>query len=175
MKYMLTGISAALLTAGCASMGGGMGANTSASAMPTDAMGYVAMAGSSDMYEIESSRLALQRTQSPAVRQFAQMMIDHHTATTQQVMLSAQSAGMMPPPPMLMPPHRAMLDKLQPAGSAGFDRMYVEQQRVAHRMALGLHRNYADRGDTAPLKTTAAAAVPIIQRHIEQLQTMPTS
>jgi putative membrane protein len=139
---------------------------------PSDAMGYVAMAGSSDMYEIESSRLALQRAQSPAVREFAQMMIDHHTMTTQQVMQAAQAAGMTPPPPMLMPPQRAMLEELQPANGADFDRMYLRQQRMAHRMALALHSNFAQRGDNPQLRQTATTAVPIIQRHIDQLRTL---
>ncbi|UZK66667.1 DUF4142 domain-containing protein [Sphingomonas sp. M1-B02] len=172
MKHLLICVSAAALVAGCAPMNTDSGANMPADAMPTDAMGYVAMAGSSDLYEIESSRLALQRAQSPAVRQFAQMMIDHHTMTTQQVMQAAQAAGMTPPPPMLMPPQRAMLDELQPATGAAFDRMYLGQQRTAHGMAHALHRNYAQNGDTPQLRQTATAAVPIIQRHIDQLRTL---
>jgi putative membrane protein len=171
MKHLLICASlTALAACSDATTGAGGLAEMSADATPTDAAGYVAMAGSSDMYEIESSRLALQRAATPAVKQFAQMMIDHHTMTTQQVMQSAQAAGMTPPPPSLLPPQRAMLDELQPATGADFERMYLRQQRVAHSMALALHQNYARTGDTAQLRQAASSAVPIIQRHIDELQ-----
>jgi putative membrane protein len=142
---------------------------------PTAAPGYVAMAGSSDLYEIESSRMALQQAPNAAVKQFAQMMIAHHTGTTQQVMQAARSAGMTPPPPSLLPPQRAMLDELRPLRGAAFERMYLQQQRTAHAMALQLHQNYAASGDTASLRQTAGTAVPIVQSHIDQLGRLPSN
>jgi putative membrane protein len=172
MKHALMICSLALLNAGCAATDTGTAANMPSGDLPTAAPTYVAMAGSSDLYEIESSRLALQRTQRPAVRQFAQMMIDHHTMTTQQVMGAAQAAGMTPPPPTLLPPQQAMLDQLQPANGADFDRMYIEQQRTAHRVAYDLHSNYARNGDTPQLRQVATNAVPVIQRHIDALRSL---
>lgn len=41
------------------------------------------MAMASDAFEIESSRLALQRSRNPGIRRFAQMMIQDHSATSQ--------------------------------------------------------------------------------------------
>lgn len=143
----------------------------SSSAMqPTTAMPYVTAAGASDLYEITSSRLALEKNTNPQVTQFAQMMIDHHTRTTQQVTAAARAAGMTPPPPQLMPMQQRMIDQLRPLSGDAFTRAYVEQQRQAHQMALMLHRNYAQNGDTAQLRQVAAAAVPIIEQHIRELQ-----
>jgi putative membrane protein len=173
MKHSIICASLLAFATACAPMGGDTAANIPADPTPTAAPAFVAMAGSSDMYEIESSRLALARAPSPGVKQFAQMMIDHHTMTTQQVTQAARAAGMNPPPPMLLPPQRAMLDELQPLNDSAFERMYLQQQRMAHRMALALHQNYAANGDTAQLRQTAATAVPIIQRHIDQLQNLP--
>jgi putative membrane protein len=174
MRHLIICASLAVLAGGCSPMEAETSAGQPAAATPTAAPAYVAMAGSSDMYEIESSRLALQRATTPAVREFAQMMIDHHTMTTQQVMQAAQAAGMTPPPPSLLPPQRAMLDELQPVtAGAAFERMYLSQQRMAHRMALALHSNYASNGDTAQLRQTASSAVPIIQQHIDRLQALP--
>ena len=140
---------------------------------PEQARPYVEMAAASDMYEIESSRMALARSQSSEVRQFAQMMIDHHTMTTQQMMQAAQATGINPPPPMLLPPQRTMLDELQPLNGAEFERMYLRQQRMAHRMALALHQTYSGSGDTPQLQQAASLAVPVVQRHIDQLQALP--
>lgn len=173
MKNMIACASLLVLAAACAPMDTQVASSMPADATPTTAMPYVAMAGSSDLYEIESSRLALQEAPTPAVKQFAQMMIDHHTRTTQQVMEAARSAGMTPPPPSLLPPQRTMLDQLRPLRGAGFEQMYLQQQRTAHRMALELHQTYARSGDTAQLRQVAGTAVPIVQSHIDQLSRLP--
>jgi len=147
-------------------------ADPAAQQTPTDATGYVAMAGASDLFEIQSSELALEKSQNDGVREFAQMMIEHHRGTTEQVTAAARAAGMTPGEPQLNSMQRDMMTQLQAASGADFDRTYIEQQRQAHQMALGLHRNYAERGDTPQLQETARSAVPIIERHIAALQDM---
>jgi putative membrane protein len=135
---------------------------------PNDRTGYVTMAAASDMFEIQSSQMALSRAQSQGVRDYAQMLVTHHTQTTQQLMAAAQASGMAPPAPMLPPPVQRMLDQLQQASTADFDRVYIRQQIPAHQIALALHRNYAARGDTPALRTVAASAVPIVQQHLDR-------
>lgn len=133
---------------------------------------YVAAAGASDLYEIESSRMALRKGSSDAVRRFAQTMIDHHTGTTRDVTAAATQAGLRPRPPKLMPEQRRMIDRLRPLSGERFDREYVTQQRMAHDMALQLHQGYAQNGDRAPLQAVATKAVPIIEQHRTMLQGM---
>jgi putative membrane protein len=141
-----------------------------ADATPGTALPFVAMAGASDLYEIESSRLALEKSQSKDVRDFATMMIEHHQMTTQKVTAAAKAAGLNPPPPALMPLQVQMLDQLRKAPAGGFDRLYLSQQTEAHRMALALHQNYAAKGDTPSLRTAATEAVPIVTRHYDHLR-----
>jgi predicted outer membrane protein len=50
---------------------------------PMSTEGFRLMALQSDAFEIESSRIALQRSRNPAVQRFAQMMIGDHAATSQ--------------------------------------------------------------------------------------------
>ena len=182
MKLMLSIVASATLIGTTACMDQGMGGTTSGAGMasadmpsdmtPTRAMPYVAMAGASDQFEIQSSQLALQKAASPAVREFAQMMIQHHQMTTQQVMAAAQSAGLNPPPPQLMPMQARMIADLQGASGAEFDRVYTRQQVTAHQMALALHTTYARDGDTPSLKQVAATAQPIVQQHLERARAM---
>lgn len=143
---------------------------------PTTRDAYVGMAAASDLYEIQSSQLARTRAASPAVRDFAQMMIADHTNTTQQLMMAARAAGMPPMTPLLLPMQRQMLDQLRaaPAG-AGFDSIYLEQQVQAHQMALALHSNYAQNGDSPPLRQTAGAAAPIVQQHLDRVRQLAGS
>jgi putative membrane protein len=173
-RLFLAALSTAILGA-CSSMGGdgqttmaGETAPMPGDMTPEDARTYVMMAGASDMFEIESSQMALSRATRPEVRQYAQMLIQHHTQTTQQVMAAARAAGMSPPPPKLMPMQVRMLEELRRASDANFDRDYLIQQVPAHEMALALHRNYAQDGDTPALKSVAGTAVPIVQSHLDQ-------
>lgn len=134
-------------------------------------MNFMAQAGAGDMYEIESSRLALQRSQRADVREFAQMMIDHHTRTTQEVTEAARRDGLMPAPPRMTPAQRNMIRQLENARGAAFDRMYLMQQSTAHQQALTLHRTRA-RMNRGALSQAAAGAVPIVQQHIDRLRRM---
>ena len=139
---------------------------------PNTAMPYVAAAGSSDQFEIQSSREALTRAQSPEVRQYAQMLIDHHTQTSQTLMAAARDAGMTPPPPVLMPRHAAMLEGVRRAPADRFDAVYIAAQVPAHQEALALHQNYAANGDTPSLRAAASTAVPLVQQHLTDAQRM---
>jgi len=143
-------------------------ADPAATQTPTDANGYVTMAGASDLFEIQSSELALEKSQNADVRKFAQMMIDHHRKTTEQVTAAARAAGMTPAAPQLNSMQRDMMTQLQAASGTEFDRTYIDQQRQAHEKALELHRNYADQGDTPQLQEVARTAVPIIEQHITE-------
>jgi putative membrane protein len=45
----------------------------------------------------------------------------------------------------------------------------VRAQRLIHQQALALDKNYAAHGDSPTLRPVAAAAVPIIERHLAML------
>ena len=133
----------------------------------TSAAAYVDAAGKSDMYEMESSKIALQKSKDPAIKSFANMMIKDHTKTTKATMAAAKKAGMNPPPPAPDAGITASLTELQNASDADFDRIYLAQQVPAHQAALDLHQSYAANGDQPALKASAKAAVPIVQKHID--------
>jgi putative membrane protein len=140
---------------------------------PLMAPGYMAQAGSSDQFEIQSGQLAMQASQNAAVRNFANMIIADHTRSTQMVVAAAQSAGLTPPPPALLPEQQAMLDQLRASGSGpAFDQAFQQIQIQAHQSALSLHQNYAASGDVPALRTAAGQIVPVVQMHLQQLQSM---
>ncbi len=129
-------------------------------------MPYVMAAGMSDLYEINSSQIALQKSKTPAIRSFATMLIKHHTMTTAATMKAAKKAGLTPPAPALDAGATASITELQSASAADFDRLYIGQQIPAHQAALDLHQSYSTGGDQAPLRMTAKTAVPIVKQHI---------
>jgi putative membrane protein len=162
MKNYLMMAGAAFALSACASM----------APTPNTAMPYAAAAASSDQFEIQSSQTALTKSQNAEVRRYAQMLIEHHTQTSATLARAAQEAGMAPPPPVLMPRHAAMLRTIQAAPADRFDRVYLTAQVPAHQEALALHQNYAANGDTPSLRTAAGAAVPFVQQHLTEAQSM---
>jgi putative membrane protein len=169
LRHLSAAAAATAMLGACAMMDTGEpGATTMAADMsPEERTAYVAMAASSDMYEIQSSQLAMSRSQNGSIRNFAQMMVQHHTQTSQQLMAAAQASG-TPMPAGMMPMHARMLQELQGANGMAFDRMYRTQQVMAHQQALALHSNYAARGDNATLRSVAATATPIVRGHLDQ-------
>ncbi|NNM75482.1 DUF4142 domain-containing protein [Sphingomonas sp. ID1715] len=135
---------------------------------------YVATAASSDTYEIQSSKLALEHATNPDVRNFAQMMVSDHANTTAAVMAAAKQASIgMPGGPN--PKHTAMLKALREMKHADMERGYVDQQVMAHEEALALHQGYAAQGDNPGLRAAAASAVPIVQRHLDEIRRIQTA
>jgi putative membrane protein len=149
-------------------------------AQPADnAQLYVPEAAISDIFEIASSKLALQKSQSAKVKAFAKQMIADHTATTNALKpLLADQEVARALPTELDPRRQAMLDSLKALSGAAFDKTYLEQQSTAHQEALLLHSNYAEHGDKEALKTFAKGAVQKIQQHahmIKQLTSDPAN
>jgi putative membrane protein len=119
-----------------------------------------------DLFEVESSRLALQRARSPEVKELAQMMVDAHTMTSDELKARLVRAGVIvEAPTMLDAEHRQKLEELRSANNQQFDQRYLDLQQEAHDEALMLHREYAMDGDMADLKAFAADTVPKIEMH----------
>lgn len=177
MKNLLLAASAALLATACSSTSEDETAAAPSEAAPAGmpATEYVSTAASGDMFEIQSGQLALQRSCDPSVRQFAQMLVDDHTRTTAQVTQAAQTDGVTPPPPQMMPRHMEMLQRLQAAGPGGFEAAFRNEQATAHQEALTLHQTYSQDGDRPALRTVASQAVPVIQMHLNQVQSLPST
>jgi putative membrane protein len=172
MKALLSAVAAAALLAGCASNSVDEPAPIDATS-PLSAPGFMSMAASSDLFEIESSRVALAQSRNPQVRQFAQTMIDHHGRTSMEMMDIARRGNLAPPPPQMLPPQQAAYDRVRAAGPMEFDSVYKREQIAGHQEALALHRNYASQGDYPPLRDFAGRTAPIVEGHLRQAEMLP--
>ena len=134
----------------------------------TSAAEFVPMATSSNLFEIESSQLALQRARSPEVRRFARQMIRDHNLATSRMMAVARRSGLPMPPPAMIPRHQAMLATLQAAPD--FDAAYVSAQVMAHQESVALFSSYGSNGDVPQLAAFAQQTLPTLQMHLEHVQ-----
>lgn len=145
-----------------------------AAATTTSAVTYARMAGSSDIYEKQSSQLILADAQNADVRRYAEMMVSDHTNTTAQLLAAAKQSGVVADPKLLTK-HAQMLQQLRRVGAPAREKTYVRQQVMAHQEALALHQGYASKGDNPALRQVATAAVPIIQAHLTEAQRIMSS
>jgi len=133
---------------------------------------YVTIAGASDLYEITSSKVVLETTQNPALRDFAQTMVIQHTKSTADVKTAALKSRVKVAPPKLTPLQQELVTELRAETGTARDAAYVAQQKASHGQALAVQKAYAMEGTAPALKTTAAAIVPVVEHHIMMLKTM---
>ena len=130
---------------------------------------YVAVAASIDLFVIRASELALQRSSSARIRDFATQEIAAHNGLGAQLSFAGRRLNLLPSA-RLQPEQQALLDRLETAPD--FDASYRQEQLQIHRQALTLHSNYAAAGRSPTLRPVAKAAVPIIERHLRLISAL---
>lgn len=134
---------------------------------------FVQMAGMAGMFEVESSRIALQKSQNQQVKDFAQQMITDHTKANEQLKSVVQSPGVKATVPQALDSkHQKMIDQLNAASGAEFDTKYIKMQLEGHKGAVALFTNYAKSGDNKDLKSFASETLPTLQHHLKMVQSL---
>lgn len=141
-----------------------------AAAPAGDPRQFVDAMAASDMFEIESSRLAETLGKSDAVKRFARMMVQEHTKTTNELKDIARTTTLTVSP-RLMPDQQANLEALKTAGD-NFDARYAQMQVAAHEQALRLLQSQAANGEGA-FKEFAARTEKAVGRHLEEARKLP--
>jgi len=86
----------------------------------------VAVAGSIDLFVVRSSKLALQRSSSARLRDFATQEIAAHNGLASQLSFAGRRLNLLPSA-TLRPEHQALLDRLESAS----------RHRASHSVAAG--------------------------------------
>lgn len=141
----------------------GMGAAASAD------QAYVQNAAASDMFEIETSKLALEKATLPSIKTYAQMMIDEHTKSTTELKAAAGQAG-IPVPAALPADKQAKVDALRGLSGAEFDRQYLADQRSGHQETLAKVNGYIAAAPVGSLKDHASKVTGVVQKHLNSLE-----
>lgn len=128
---------------------------------------FVAEAATSDMFEIESSKLALEKSDD-ATKAFAQQMITDHEKTTADLKgLVASRKVQVALPTAMTSSQQDELNKLKGLQGADFTKEYHGDQEDAHKDAVDLFKRYGDGGDNADLKAWANATRPALEHHLQ--------
>jgi len=133
---------------------------------------FVRKASIANEFEIESSRLALEKSQNPAIKGFAQAMIDDHTKTGNDLKTALVSSSVNPAEATdtLDLKHQKKLEELQNLSGKKFDEKYVDTQKETHKHAVDLFENYSKKGDDVVLKDFAAQTLPTLKGHLKHVK-----
>lgn len=118
---------------------------------------FVTKASIANMFEIETSKLALERSHHEGVKTFAKQMVDDHTKAGEKLTAALQkSNSKLKQAEGLDDAHKEKLAELKNTADDNFDQAYIELQADAHKQAVMLFSDYADNGKDAALKQLAA-------------------
>ncbi len=153
-----------------------LGANqvaNEAATMPTDASGFASAVAASDLFEIESAKLAASKAGSAEVKALARMLrTDHEKSTADLKAAVAKASPAVTAASALDAEKQGMLDELKATDGADFDRRFIDQQTNAHQKALALLEKYVGAGDSQPLKDFANRAMPVVTGHLDHLNSI---
>ena len=137
---------------------------------PTSDSDFVNIAAASDTFEVQSSQKALTTTKTPAVKAYAQMMVDEHGKSSSELMTLA--SRMIPPmtlPTTLPAEQQALLDSLDGKTGKDFDRAYLSAQRQGHQGTLTKVNGYIAVAQPGDMKNFASRLTGLVQRHLSMV------
>lgn len=110
-----------------------------------------------------TSKLALRRSSSSAVTNFAKLEIEEQAAV-------AEAFGSRPGAAGVTARQAAMLQQLEAASGPEFDALYVKSQIMGHTELLSLHQRYARNGSDPTAQGASIVAAPSIKTHLALLK-----
>jgi putative membrane protein len=130
---------------------------------------FVKTVPSANEFEIQSSKLAEEKSKSADVKKFAKQMITDHTKAGEDFKAALSqgqtTASIKPAGSMLQPKEQQMLDELKSASGKDFDRKYIQMQTDAHKEAVALFSTYGKSGDDPAMKEFAKKTLPVLKMH----------
>jgi putative membrane protein len=132
---------------------------------------FVTRASNANLFAVEESRLALDRSSDSQVKTFAGQMVEDHKRAEAELLTAAEGSGAAVPT-ALDEEHQARLTTLQGKSGADFDKGYVADQGENHSNALTLYADYMLWGEYEKLHALAVTLIPITEAQLKQAQVL---
>jgi putative membrane protein len=141
-------------------------------ALSADDRKFVTQAAQGGMFEVRSSRLALEKNTSAPTRDFAQMMLDDHGKANRDLeRLVSKKGGTLADE--LDAEHQARIDELSRLEGREFERKYHDAQVKAHDQAIRLFERCSRECDDQDLRAFANRLLPKLRDHRKHLDDHP--
>ena len=138
-----------------------------AAADPTQA--FLAQAVAINKFQLAASQLALRKTQSNVVHDFAHQLVLDYSVAVMKLRQTAADAK-LPLHDALDAPHKALLDTLtHTKPGKTLSKAYFDAEEQTLRDDVAIFKAYAANGDNERLKLYAQEMVPVLQSQLQQL------
>jgi putative membrane protein len=125
-----------------------------------------------NLAEIETGKLALDKSQNPEVKKFAQMMIDDHTTAMKELQTLAQSKGVNLPTETDIQ-HKTIATALKALSGNTFDNQYIARVGVGdHQRTHDLLQKTQKNAKDPDLKAYAQKTIQVVDHHLSMAKKM---
>jgi putative membrane protein len=127
---------------------------------------FVLKAAKSDETEISLSKLALQKSSDPQIKQFAEMMVTDHTKSTSMLKPIAMRHDVaIPENPG--PANDAKYRMLEGKSGKAFDKAYIQTMVADHQSTLQAFQSASGQVQNPKLKEFITTVEPIVKHHLD--------
>lgn len=151
-----------------------LGATLSTQVLAQTPAEFIDDASAAGIAEIETSRLAIQKTSSTDINSYAVEMIKDHTDANRDLKAIASKHDLpMASDEQIMDRARKLMLQVQEGES--FDAAYVANQIKAHEQAIELFENEARESQSPELKAFAEQTLPKLRMHLDMARKLEMS
>lgn len=137
--------------------------STNTTKMDDDAT-FAVEAANGGMMEVKASELAKTNATSPALKDFAAMMVNDHTAANNQLK-SLAAAQNITLPASLGTDMQKNYDDLAAKKGADFDKAYADMMQSDHNKTIDKFQDEANNGKNMAIKDFATKTIPTLKMH----------
>lgn len=121
------------------------------------------------MAEVELGKLAASKAANAEVKSFAQMMVTDHTKANNELKdLAAKNNIVLPKE--VSSTHKSLMDDLNKATGADFDKTYVDAMVDDHEEDVKMFEDKAQNSTDPNVKAFAAKTLPTLKKHLEMIK-----
>ena len=136
---------------------------------------FLLRAAADEMFELEMSRLAAEKSSAPDLKSYASKLVDQHLAVQQELSALAQAKGLTLPNTMTAARQRE-IRRLQSLAGDDFDRQYFQAVGLrAHRQNIRLFSDASKRARDPDVRAWASKMMPAQAQHLSDAQALPSA
>lgn len=144
---------------------------TEAAAPVTEPQAFAERAAAGNLFEIQTSKLALERSKTREVRDFADRMLADHGMADERMKKALAADGIAVTPKLAKAQEEAFA-ALKAAPDDQFDMAYLSAQMTAHEEAVGLFDGFVKKGANGELHRFAETTLPALVMHRKQVHVL---
>ena len=152
--------------------GNNPGAATTGALAPADQQ-FLTQAAEGGQYELEVAKLAVEKASDPAVKAFAQMLVDDHAAANGKLRQIA-SGHQLALPASLPEDRKRELDQMARLSGPAFDRQFIQAVGLQdHQHDIAAFEKAGQAAQAPDVKQFAQDTLPALKKHLAAAQKLP--